>query len=177
VASAELERRVRAWATMRAFGLDATLAEEVAVETCAEVWRTLNLARGGAAFEGFVQGRFVEALRRASSGHEQTPVSSERVLARLSELRLRNPRHHRAIALLYQDQATPAEAADELGVDVWTLRSLLARARLSLVQSRERPRQQQRTGDGRRPAAKPTRAGNRPGQKRQGRPPSGGRPR
>jgi DNA-directed RNA polymerase specialized sigma24 family protein len=168
---------VRAWATLRAFGLDATLAEEVASETCAEVWRTLNLARGGVAFEGFVQGRFVEALRRATPGSEPTPVSPERVLARLAELRLRNPRHHRAIALLYEGQATPAEAADELGVDVWTLRSLAARARLALAQSRERPRQQQRPGDSRRPAAKPARAGNRPGQKRQGRPPSGGRPR
>jgi DNA-directed RNA polymerase specialized sigma24 family protein len=173
-----LERRVRAWASLRTFRLDATLADAVTGETCAEVWRTLNLARGGASFEGFVQGRFVEAMRRAAPASEATPVSPERVLARLAELRLRNPRHHRAIALLYQDQATPAEAADDLGVDAWTLRSLTARARLMLAQSRERPERpaaDRRAGP--RSAGKPGRAGDRPGQQRKRRPPAGGRPR
>ena len=50
LAVASLERRVRAW----------TQDDDVAAETCAEVLRTFNLARGGAAFEGFVQGRFME---------------------------------------------------------------------------------------------------------------------
>lgn len=163
-ASAELDRRVRAWATLRALRLEATLADEVTGETCAEVWRTLNLARGGAAFEGFVQGRFVEVLRRATAEEEAAPVAPERVLARLAELRLRNPRHHRAITLLYEDEATPAEAADELGVDAWTLRSLVARARLALAQSPERSGNRKRPGDNRRPAArsaKPRRSGRR----------------
>ena len=55
LALAALERRVRAW----------TDDDEVAAETCAEVLRIFNLARGGAAFEGFVQGRFVEVTREA----------------------------------------------------------------------------------------------------------------
>ena len=87
--------------------------------------------------------------RRAASANEPAPASPERLLARLAELRLRNPRHHRALALLYEEQATPAEAADELGVDVWTLRSLAARARLALAQSLERAEQRKRPGNSR----------------------------
>jgi hypothetical protein len=54
----------RAWAVLgervRALTRDASLADE----TCAEVWRTFNAARGGASFEGFVQGRLVAVARR-----------------------------------------------------------------------------------------------------------------
>ena len=103
---------MRAWATLRVFGLGRDLAEEVAAETCAEVWRTFNLARGGGAFEGFVQGRFVEALRRATSpptrAHQPRSAEDGGILAarapaaRLpTSFRVRNPRHHRAVALLY----------------------------------------------------------------------------
>ena len=53
-----LERRVRAW----------TRDDDVVAEICAEVLRTFNLARGGAAFEGFVQGRFIEAVGAAQQG-------------------------------------------------------------------------------------------------------------
>jgi len=164
----ELERRVRAWAGLRVFELGRDLAEEVAAETCAEVWRSFNLSRGGAAFEGFVQGRFVEALRRRAS--PPVAVASEandaRLQTRLEELRTRNPRHHRAVELLYFDEATPVEAADTLAVDVWTLRSLIARARQALAQRLERTEQRQRPATGRpaapRPKSKPRRAGPKP---------------
>ncbi len=149
---------MRAWATLRLLALGPDLAEEVTGQTCAEVWRTLNLSRGGAAFEGFVQGRFVEVLRRAESPVEQEPVSAvspERVQAKLAELRLRNPRHHQAVELLYQGQATPAEAADELMVDVWEIRAMVARANLTLARSLERPARKQRPAD--KPGARPRR--------------------
>jgi DNA-directed RNA polymerase specialized sigma24 family protein len=169
---------VRAWATLRALALGPDLAEEITGQTCAEVWRTLNLSRGGAAFEGFVQGRFVEALRRATLEDEHPPAEPQRVVALLAELRLRNPRHHRAVKLLYEDQATPNEAADELAVDVWTLRAMVARARLALAQRpdrRERPGGDRRAGS--RPTAKPGRGVDRAGHNKKRRPPAGGRPR
>jgi DNA-directed RNA polymerase specialized sigma24 family protein len=143
-------RRVRAWAGLRAFGLGRDAAEDVAQDTCAEIWRTFNLARGGASFEGFVQGRFVEALRRTAPSSIQGDLTPEgegtRLTAALDELRARNPRHHRALALLYEAQATPEEAADELTVDPWALRSMIARARLALAQSLERPARGERSG-------------------------------
>ena len=156
---------MRAWATMRVLGLGPDRAEEVTAETCAEVWRAFNLARGGGAFEGFVQGRLVEMVRKTSPPGETSPpaplLAGEgpggevgRLSAALDELRARNPRHHRAIELVYQDRATLEEAADELAVDVWMLRSILARARRALAESLTRPDRKQRPGDGRRPAAR-----------------------
>jgi DNA-directed RNA polymerase specialized sigma24 family protein len=228
-----LEQRVRAWATVRAAGLSRDAADDVTADTCAEVWRQINLSRGGAAFEGFVQGRFVEAVRvlhaRAEAGtreatgaqevtgamnagaassaptvgallaapdetparHDQPEARAERLRACLEELRARNPRHHRAIELIYVDQATPREAADALVVDLWTLRLLIARARLALAQSLDRAERRQAPGSSRRaaprPGAKPGRpggkspggkpSGGKPGRHRKGRPPTGGRPR
>jgi hypothetical protein len=73
---AELQRRVGAWAALRGTGLHRELQPEVAAETCAEVWRMLQLARGGAGFEGFVQGRFVGVVRRLTGvGVEAEPLS------------------------------------------------------------------------------------------------------
>jgi DNA-directed RNA polymerase specialized sigma24 family protein len=171
-------RRVRAWAGLRAFGLGRDTAEEVARQTCAEVWRTFNVARGGDAFEGFVQGRFVEAVRRAAPASPQGSPTP-RLAAALAELRARNPRHHQAITQVYDAQATPEEAADELAVDAWELRSMLARARQALAQSLERPGRgaaraasdQQRpghtprSGDTRRPTARAQGKGRRPGRR------------
>ena len=170
----ELEARVRAWATPRAFGLGREEADEVADETCAEVWRTLNLARGGAAFEGFVQGRFLEVARRrppppppfALAQARGDSSADERLGACLAELASRNPLHHRALSLLYEDRATVDEAADALGVDGWTVRSMAARARAALAHCLERAERRGQPGsDGN--------GGGRTGG-RQGR--SGGRP-
>jgi DNA-directed RNA polymerase specialized sigma24 family protein len=160
---------------VRAFGLSRDRADEVAAEACAEVWRTFNLARGGAAFEGFVQGRFVEALRRKTSPPARTSedrtgatpappddISGTRLQAQLDELRARNPRHHQAVELLYVDKATPTEAADALAVDVWTLGCLVARARLALAQGLERAEQRRQPGPARRTGPKPRRPGRRP---------------
>jgi DNA-directed RNA polymerase specialized sigma24 family protein len=204
-----LEQRVRAWAR----------DDEVAAVTCAEVWRTFNLARGGAAFEGFVQGRFVEAARpreapplggaihRVPTGavRESPDVSDagaamgdarvERLRACLEELPGRNPRHHRALTLLYADRATVQEAADVLAVDTWTIRTLVARARLVLAQCLERAERKRSPGEGGRPGAadgaktgrsdtRPGRpgarsgqSGSKPGRQHKGRPPAGRRPR
>ena len=196
---------MRAWATMRASGLHRDAAADVAQDTCAEVWRTFNLARGGASFEGFVQGRFVEAVRRASaraaalsggmvpggavsaaappsatppatasaddaSEAVAPPVRDDtRLLAALTELRARNPRHARAIERLYQDEATTEAAADELAVDIWAFKSMIARAKLALAQRLERPTQRpgqkQRSGDNRRPTARPSGKTRRPGRR------------
>jgi DNA-directed RNA polymerase specialized sigma24 family protein len=174
-------RRVRAWAGLRAFGLGREAAEDVAQATCAEVWRTFNLARGGDAFEGFVQGRFVEAVRMAPPAPSAPPPpgASPRLAAALAELRARNPRHHQALTLVYGAQATPEEAADELAVDAWEIRSMLARARQALARGLERPGrgaeraaskqerggQEQRPGDNRRPAARAQGKPRRPGRR------------
>ncbi len=219
---AELQRRVGAWAAMRGAGLHREVAPEVAAETCAEVWRMLQLARGGAGFEGFVQGRFVEVVRRlteanvedgpapASHGPEPTPpgpgaqpsppsprlrergsndaISGEhietvtgagewdqhgdtlaepvvdeaevraarraarlgRLQKALEELRKRNPLHHRAVSLVYLDEASVAEAGDALAVDGWQVRLLLARAREALgqeVDRAERVREARQAGE------------------------------
>jgi hypothetical protein len=183
LALAALDRRVRAW----------TRDDEVAAETCAEVLRTFNLARGGAAFEGFVQGRFVEVARRKplppnplprarGRGDEEgegTDIPPERLARCLEELRARNPRHHGALVLLYEDRATVPEAAAALAVDAWTVdawtvRMLAARARQALVQCLERAERQGAPGDdgsaGERAGAQRGRAGGR----RPGR--SGGNP-
>jgi hypothetical protein len=130
----------------------------------------------------------VEALRRATLEDEHPLGEPQRVLPRLAELRLRNPRHHRAVELVYQEQVTPIEAADELAVDVWALRAMVARALLALLALAQSPERRERpTGDrgaGSRPAAKPARTGNRAGQRqnpagqqKKRRPPAGGRPR
>jgi hypothetical protein len=68
----------RAWAVLgervRALTRDASLADE----TCAEVWRTFNVARGGASFEGFVQGRLVTVARRINPAPNPDLSHSER---------------------------------------------------------------------------------------------------
>ena len=176
-----LERRVRAWASVRASGLSREVADEVAAATCAEVWRTINLARGGAAFEGFVQGRFVEAAGEARRQREQDEQSQrdergERLSRCLEELRARNPRHHGAIVLLYDGRATVHEAADALGVDVWTVRTLAARARLALAQCLERAERRGAQRDGGKtgpPRNRTGRSGGKPSHRPGRRPPRG----
>jgi len=107
----------------------------------------------------------------APTGIEAPERDGTRLAAALDELRSRNPRHHRAIELLYQDQARLEEAADELAVDAWTLRSMIARARLALAQGLEKPgrkekaERKQRPGDGRRPAARVSGKPRRPGRR------------
>ena len=172
-----LERRIRAW----------TADDEVVGETCTTVWSTLNLARGGASFEGYVHGRFIEiatspgagAMNCAPTGPErgsqavgggETEAGTERaqrLSACLEELRARNPRHHAVIALLYEDRATPEEAADVLGVDVWTVRMLVARARQALAQCLERAERKRET----RADSRAGRSGRKLGPRRQGQPP------
>jgi hypothetical protein len=224
----------RAWAVLgervRAWTRDADLADE----TCAEVWRTFNLAHGGPSFEGFVQGRLVAVTRRLTSppnplpgaesgsqdprpasagsgsargsqdlhparthsGAEQGKLDPHPTLplrrggqgggliACLEELRARNPTHHRVLALLYEDRATVDEAADLLGVDPWTVRSLAARASMALAQCLERAGRQRgagASGDAEQPPEKKDRragrAGAQPGRQQKGRPRRGGRPR
>jgi hypothetical protein len=215
----------RAWAVLgervRALTRDASLADE----TCAEVWRTFNVARGGASFEGFVQGRLVAVARRINPAPNPDLSHSERrsldphpalttlpwgpfiptalaggdvgeaeiraaqrqgggLVACLEELRARNPNHHRVLALLYEDRATIEEAAQRLGVDPWTARSLAARARMALAQCLERAaRQRDARADGdteRPPQKKDRRAGGsgvRSGRQQTGRPGRGDRPR
>ena len=157
MALAALEQRVRAW----------TRDDEVAAQTCAEILRTFNLTRGGAAFEGFVQGRFVEvARRRERDERDEQDGRGERLSRCLEELRARNARHHGAIRLLYEDRATVPEAADVLTVDAWTVRTLAARARQALAQclGRADRRAAPRAG------GKPGRSAGRPSPRR-GRPP------
>ena len=166
LAVAALESRVRAW----------TRDDELAAETCAEVVRTVNLARGGAAFEGFVQGRFIEVatsppyhgapssprppnlLSGAERGNKDEIGWTERLSRCLEELRARNPGHHGALALLYEDRATVPEAADALAVDAWTVRSLAARAKQALAQCLERAERRRAERGG----GTPGRSGGRP---------------
>ena len=179
LAVASLERRVRAW----------TRDDEVAAETCAEVLRTFNLTRGGPAFEGFVQGRFIEVVNRApppaplpiamergspdaseslSAGMDTGMARNDRLARCLEELRARNPRHHGALTLLYEDLATVPEAADALAVDVWTVRALAARARQVVAEYLERSerRRAQRVGGKPGPTgSKPTRRRDRPARR------------
>jgi DNA-directed RNA polymerase specialized sigma24 family protein len=173
LAVVSLERRVRAW----------TQDDDVAAETCAKVLHTFNLARGGAAFEGFVQGRFIEvaheapppaplpiAMERGSpdaseslpAGRDMEAARSERLARCLEELRARNPRHHGALVLLYEDRATLPEAADTLAVDAWTVRVLAARAKQVLAEclGRAERRRAERAG------GKPGRAGRKPPNRR-----------
>jgi hypothetical protein len=164
-----LERRVRTW----------TRDDDVAAETCAEVWRTFNLARGGAAFEGFVQGRLLDvATERGERTDAETADAAtlvKRMQACLTELRTRNALHHSAITLLYEDRATVPEAADALRVDGWTVRALAARARQALAQCLERGGRSERAGGtSPRSGDKPRPARPRPARQRPGRP--GGRP-
>jgi DNA-directed RNA polymerase specialized sigma24 family protein len=198
-AARELERRVRAWASVRAFGLHRDAVDEVAADTCAEVWRHLNLSRGGAAFEGFVQGRFAEVLRTlhgregamhlASSGPDKvgaqfiapvgiaserataTPLSlrEERLGECLDDLRSRNPRHYRALELIHADEASPSEAADVLAIDVWTVRALLTRAGRALAQDLDWIEQWQTPGTRRRGGSRSGPKPKRPGGGRSGR--------
>ena len=168
---AALEARVWVWAG----------DEDVVAETCAEVWRTFNLARGGPSFEGFVLGRLLEVTRTSPPPQLPTPQMEqgdqqrgERGETCLAELGARNPRHHRALLLLYGERATPEEAAEVLAVDAVTVRVLAARARLALAEClargdrKERPERSKPT---------PGRSGSRPGRQQKGRPPSGRRPR
>jgi hypothetical protein len=179
----------RAWAVLgerlQAWTRDASLADE----TCAEVWRTFNSARGGASFEGFVQGRLM-AVTRPNNPHPHPahPLAGGGqgggLLACLEELRARNPNHHRVLALLYEDRATIEEAAERLGVDPWTARSLAVRARMALAQCLERAARQREAGANanteRPPQKKDRRAGRsgvQSGRQQKGRPRRGGRPR
>lgn len=170
----ELHRRVEGWARLPASGVHRDAVGEAVAETCAEVWRTLQLARGGPTFEGFAQGRFVEVARRlagagsrpalvpvpvpgaARSGRAGEPAGASapdveaarlaRLGTALDGLRRRNPLHHRAVALVYQDRATVDEAADALAVDGWVVRALLARARQALAQEVDRSAPTRTTG-------------------------------
>src|ERR671922_1748050 len=70
-----LEARVRWWVQR-----DAALpragwhvAEDVVADTCAEVVVSLEKARGGATFAGFVYGHFLNARRRILAEHWRTP--------------------------------------------------------------------------------------------------------
>jgi hypothetical protein len=162
---AVLGERVRAW----------TRDPDLADETCAEVWRTFNLARGGASFEGFVQGRLMAVTRRLTSPpnplrganidfvdiisgakrgsldpRPALPLAGGGLGGGLSdcqeELRARNPTHHRVLALLYEERATVDEAADLLGLDPWAVRSLASRASMALAHCLERAGRQRGAG-------------------------------
>lgn len=129
---------------------DGGATDGIVADTCAAVWSRLALARGGAAFGGFVRGRFLSVLRAACHRHgsptppsrSDGPAASARVAdaarltslaACLDDLRARNPWHQRAIELVYVAQATVGEAGDLLGADEAEVRAALFRARLALA--------------------------------------------
>lgn len=144
MAWAELTRHVEGWTAARYRGLGPDAPGEIAAQACAQIWERFNLARGGAAFEGFAQGRLLEAARRYQ---ERTPQAADPTWDTcLAELRQRNSRHARMLELVEVERASLQEAADVLGMDPLAACAMLDRARAALVRCMERSQEKPEGG-------------------------------
>jgi RNA polymerase sigma factor (sigma-70 family) len=154
LAYAALERRVHQWAAGRLWHRGWHVVEDVVAESCANALVSIEKARGGDTFSGFVYGHFLNALKHVPSqtftpstdGEDQPYIPPRADLDDSIVDILKHcldklpPRERRAVEGRYFREEAMEEVATALDVNGGNARRILFNARAHLRQCIERTR-------------------------------------